>query len=99
MGGGGAEKLADDAGALPAEADMTAQVGVDPVIGQGTEQDDERQDGQQQRGPEQDDRVGEVDRAELSEEGLGRRAFVATVRCSDKAALRSTGTGPHGETK
>jgi len=48
MGGCGPEKLADDADALLVEADMPAQVGVDPVIGQGTEQDNERQDRQQQ---------------------------------------------------
>jgi hypothetical protein len=31
---------------------MPAQIGVDPVIGQGTQQDDEREDADQQRSPE-----------------------------------------------
>jgi hypothetical protein len=90
MAGRGFEELADDAGALTVETEMPAQIGVDPVIGQGTQQDNEWEDGQQQRGAEKDDRVGEVEGAEPPEEDLGRRAFEAAP---------STEQDPHGETK
>ena len=71
MSGRGPEQLAYDECALAVETDMPAQVGVDPVIGQGTQQDDERQDRDQQRGPEKRDRVDEAESAELPEEDLG----------------------------
>jgi hypothetical protein len=60
--------MTDDAGALSIQADMSAQIGVDPVIRQGAQQDDGRQDRQQQRSPEKDDRVDEVEGAEPSKE-------------------------------
>ena len=94
MGGRGPEKLTNDASALPVETDVPAQIGVDAVVGQGTQQDDERQDGQQQRGPEQDDRVAEVQSAELSEEVLGCRPFEAAPCSTGEATSGSTGTGP-----
>jgi len=72
MGRGGPEELAHDQRALAVKADMSAQIGVDPVIGERTQQDHERQHGDQQRGPEQDDRVGEVQGAEPLQEGLRR---------------------------
>jgi len=54
---------------------MPAQIGINPVIGKGAQQDDERQDGDQQRGPEKDDRIGEVEGGEMSGEELGWRPF------------------------
>jgi hypothetical protein len=73
---------------------MPAQIGVDPVIGQRTQHDDEREDADQQRSSEQDDRVGEVQRGEPPEEDLGRLPFqrpqaasarVRTWRRSDRS--------------
>jgi hypothetical protein len=52
MGRGGPEQLTHDHSALAVEAGMPAQIGVDPVIGQGTQQDDEREDADQQRSPD-----------------------------------------------
>jgi len=70
MRGRGSEELAHDQSALLIQADVPAQVGVDSVIGQGAEQDDEWQDGDQQRGPEKDAGVDEVQDAELPEKDL-----------------------------
>ena len=95
MGGRGPGKLAHDSGALSVQADMSAQIGVDAVIGQGTQQNDERQDRQQQRGPEQHNRVDEVEGAEPSEEDLGCRAFETDSHSIDQAARSTTGASPH----
>jgi hypothetical protein len=56
------EQVFDDVGASTVEAEVAAQVVVDPFVGDRAEEDDQRQHRQEQCGSEEDDRVYEVDR-------------------------------------
>src|SRR5205085_6844715 len=78
MSGRLAEQPLDDAGALTVEPDVSAQVIVDPFVGERTKQDDEREHREKQRGTEQDYPVAKVERREAFSEILDPRSVVAT---------------------
>jgi hypothetical protein len=75
---------------LMVETDVSAQIGVNAVIGQRTQQDDKGQDSDQQRSPEKHDRVDEVEAAKLPKKPLAGRRFEAILsRAGDGTQLEA----------